>query len=143
MENSIYWLIILAILIFIEIITLGLTTIWFAGGALVAFVVSLFVDNILLELIVFLAVSVALFCFTRPIVIKYVGPKRIKTNYIGVIGKEALVDITIENSKAIGQVTVDGQEWSAKSLNGNVIEQGKVVKIQGIVDAKLIVKEED
>lgn len=143
MENSIYWLIILAILIFIEIITLGLTTIWFAGGALIAFVVSLFVDNILLELIVFLAVSVALICFTRPIVIKYVSPKGIKTNYIGVIGKEALVDITIENSKAIGQVTVDGQEWSAKSLNGNVIEQGKVVKIQGIVDAKLIVKEEE
>ncbi|HBY70682.1 MAG TPA: NfeD family protein, partial [Lachnospiraceae bacterium] len=30
--NSIYWIVILVVLIFIEIITLGLTTIWFAGG---------------------------------------------------------------------------------------------------------------
>ncbi|HHU73982.1 MAG TPA: NfeD family protein [Clostridiales bacterium] len=136
---SIYWLIVLAVLILIEIITLGLTTIWFAGGALVAFIVSLFVDNIILEIILFLLVSFALLYFTRPLVIKHFNPKRTKTNYQGVIGKEAMVTITIDNMNATGQVIVDGQEWSARSLDGNVIEKGTKVKVEGISGVKLIV----
>lgn len=38
--NSIYWLLLIIVLLVIEIITLGLTTIWFAGGALVAFILD-------------------------------------------------------------------------------------------------------
>ncbi|MDF2541855.1 MAG: putative rane protein [Herbinix sp.] len=141
MTNSIYWLIILAVLIFIEIITLGLTTIWFAGGALVAFIVSLFIDNLLLEIVLFIVVSLILLFFTRPVVMRYFIPNRIKTNYEGVIGKEALVILDIDNIKATGQVTVDGVEWSAKSLDNNMIEKGKRVIVQGIVGVKLIVTE--
>lgn len=139
MTNSILWLIILAILILIEILTLGLTTIWFAGGALIAFIVSLFYDNLLVEVILFLIMSMVLLYFTRPLVLKYFNPKRTKTNYEGVIGKEAMVTITIDNMNAVGQVIVDGQEWSAKSLDGNVIGQGTRVKIHGIAGVKLIV----
>lgn len=139
--NSIYWLIVLAVLVFIEIITLGLTTIWFAGGALVAFIISLFYDNLLLELILFLVVSMALLYFTRPVVLKYFNPKRTKTNYEGVIGKEALVIATIDNFNATGQVVVDGQEWSARSLEGIVLEKGTKVIIQGISGVKLMVTE--
>jgi len=137
--NSIYWLIVLAILIFIEILTLGLTTIWFAGGALIAFIVSLFYDNLLIEIILFLIISLVLLYFTRPVVLKYFNPKRIKTNYEGVIGKEALVITTIDNINAVGQVTVDGQEWSAKSLERNIIEKGSTVRVQGITGVKLMV----
>ncbi|HWT27585.1 MAG TPA: NfeD family protein [Mobilitalea sp.] len=139
MMNSIYWLIALAVLIVIEILTLGLTTIWFAGGALVAFIVSLFYDNLLLEIILFLVISMALLYFTRPLVLKYFNPQRTKTNYEGVIGKEALVTATIDNINASGQVTVDGQEWSARSIEGIVIEKGSKVKVQGISGVKLIV----
>lgn len=144
--NSLYWLIVLAILIFIEIITLGLTTIWFAGGALVAFIVSLFYDNLLVEVILFLVVSLALLYFTRPLVLKYFNPKRTRTNYEGVIGKEALVTITINNINAEGQVIVDGQEWSARSQLGNTIEKGTKVMVQSIQGVKLFVtikKEEE
>ena len=74
--NSIYWIIVLAILIFIEILTLGITTIWFAGGALAAFILSLFYDNLILEIIVFLAVSLALLYFTRPVVMKQLNSSR-------------------------------------------------------------------
>lgn len=137
--NSIYWLIVLAILIFIEIITLGLTTIWFAGGALVSFVVSLFYHNLLVEIIIFLIVSLVLLYFTRPLVLKYFNPKRTKTNYEGVIGKEAVVLITIDNINAVGQVSVDGQEWSARSLDGSIIEKGNRVRVQGISGVKLMV----
>jgi membrane protein implicated in regulation of membrane protease activity len=137
--NSIAWLTILAVLIFIEIITLGLTTIWFAGGALVAFIVSLFFDNLLVEIILFLVISLLLLYFTRPYVLKYFNPKRVKTNYEGVVGKEALVTITIDNIKAEGQVIVDGQEWTARSSDGDVIEKGTRVTVRDISGVKLIV----
>ncbi len=139
MTNSIAWLTILAVLIFIEIITLGLTTIWFAGGALVAFIVSLFFDNLLVEIILFLVISLLLLYFTRPYVLKYFNPKRVKTNYEGVVGKEALVTITIDNIKAEGQVIVDGQEWTARSSDGDVIEKGTRVTVRDISGVKLIV----
>ena len=54
--ESYYWLIIMAVLILFEIITLGLSTIWFAFGALAAFVASLLGANIVIQLIVFFAV---------------------------------------------------------------------------------------
>ncbi len=140
MTNSIAWIILLAVLIFIEIITLGLTTIWFAGGALVAFICSLFYDNLLVEIILFLAVSLLLLYFTRPYVIKYFNPKRIKTNYESVVGKEALVTARINNVQGEGQVIVDGQEWSARSASGNILEEGTKVVVQDISGVKLIVK---
>ena len=137
--NSIYWIVILIVLIFIEIITLGLTTIWFAGGALAAFILSLFFDSLLAEIIVFLVVSLLLLYFTRPVILKYFNPKRTKTNYEGVIGKEALVIVPIDNIKATGQVLVDGQEWSAKTADGSRIEKDVKVMVQGITGVKLIV----
>ncbi|MHB8128682.1 MAG: NfeD family protein [Mobilitalea sp.] len=137
--NSVYWLIFLAVLIFIEIMTLGLTTIWFAGGALSAFIASLFFDNLLVEVILFLVVSLVLLYFTRPLVIKYFNPKGTNTNQEGVIGKDAFVIIKVDNMKAVGQVTVDGQEWSARSLEGNMIEKGTKVEVRGISGDNLIV----
>lgn len=139
MVNSIAWLILLAFLIFVEIITLGLTTIWFAGGALVAFIVSLFYDNLLLESILFLAISLALLFFTRPIVKRYFNSTRVKTNYAAVIGKEALVTTTIDNINAIGMAVVDGQEWTARSVNQEVIDKGTKVIVESISGVKLIV----
>ncbi len=143
MTNSIAWLILLAVLLLIEIITLGLTTIWFAGGALVAFIVSLFYDNLLVEIILFLVISVLLLYFTRPYVIKYFNPKRVKTNYEGLVGKEALVTITIDNIHAQGQVIVDGQEWTARSSDSSIIEAGIRVIVQDISGVKLIVKKKE
>ncbi len=142
MTNSMVWLILLAVLLLIEIITLGLTTIWFAGGALVAFIVSLFYDNLLLEIILFIVVALVLLYFTRPYVVKYFNPKRIKTNYEALIGKEALVTIGIDNLLGQGQVIVGGQEWTARSSDGSKIEAGEKVVIKEISGVKLIVKKE-
>lgn len=143
MTHSIYWLIILAVLIFIEIITLGLTTIWFAAGALVAFILSLFFNNLPLEIISFILVSIAMYYFTRPLVLKYFNPKRIKTNYNGVIGKQATVLYSIGTGNMVGKVTVDGQEWTAKSQDGTSIDKGAKVIVQSISGAKLIVKKDN
>lgn len=140
MENPIIWLILLAILILIEIITLGLTTIWFAGGALVAFIVSLFYDNLLLEVILFVVVSLILLFFTRPVVKKYFNSTRTKTNYEAVIGQEALVTGTIDNINNTGWALVNGLEWSARSVNGEIIEKGTKVVVESISGVKLMVR---
>lgn len=140
MMNPMAWLILLALLIFVEIITLGLTTIWFAGGALVAFIVSLFYDNLLLEISLFLVVSLVLLIFTRPVVKKYFNNSRVKTNYEAIIGKEALVTATIDNDRAAGLAVVDGQEWSARSVDGTVIEKGTKVIVKNISGVKLMVR---
>ena len=139
MVNSIAWLILLIFLVFIEIITLGLTTIWFAGGALVAFIVSLFYDNLLLEVILFVVISLVLLFFTRPIVKKFFNSTRTKTNYEAVIGREALVTGTIDNINNAGWAVVNGLEWSARSVNGELIEKGTKVLVESISGVKLMV----
>ena len=144
--NSIYWLIALAVLLVIEIITLGLTTIWFAGGALIALLISLVMDNLILEFVAFLVVSLALLIFTRPFAAKYFNRGRVKTNYEVLIGKEARVTQRIDNFNSTGQVIVNGQEWTARAMKeDSIIELGKRVVVREIAGIKLIVdmKEED
>lgn len=138
---SIIWLVILAVLIIIEIVTLGLTTIWFAGGALVALVVSLLGGPLWLQLLLFLAISVVLLVFTRPLAKKYMNANVQKTNVDSIPGKTGVVIQTIDNLKAEGQVMVDGMEWTAKAEGKERIEEGKVVKVKAVEGVKLIVEE--
>ncbi|MGB8453214.1 MAG: NfeD family protein [Anaerocolumna sp.] len=141
--NSSYWLIALAVFLVIEIITLGLTTIWFAGGALIAFLLSLIVDSLILECVVFLIVSFVLLFFTRPVAQKYFNKQRIKTNYESLIGRDGKVIEKIDNFNNSGQVVVNGQEWTARSLNEqDIIEPGKRVVIRNVSGVKLIVEVE-
>ena len=109
-------------------------------GSLVAFIVSLFYDNLLVEIILFLVISLVLLFFTRPIVKKYFNSTRVKTNYAAIIGKEALVTARIDNMNGTGLAVVEGQEWTARSINGEVIEKGTKVIVEEISGVKLMVK---
>ena len=140
--NSSYWLIALAVFLVIEIITLGLTTIWFAGGALIAFILSLVADSFILEFSAFIIVSFVLLFFTRPIAQRYFNKQRIKTNYESLIGRHGKVIEKIDNFNNSGQVTLNGQEWTARALNNqDIIEPGKRIIIRDIAGVKLIVEE--
>lgn len=137
-----YWLIFLAILIFIEILTMGLTTIWFAGGALVAFILASLNVPVPVQVVAFLVVSVVLIIFTRPLASKYLNKKRVKTNYEGIIGKIVKVTERIDNFNATGAAMVNGQEWTARAdIDGKIIEPGTAVKVVNISGVKLIVTE--
>ena len=69
--QTVYWLILFVILLIIEILTMGLTTIWFAGGALVAFVSGVIGFGLPVQVVAFLIVSVILLVLTRPLAVKY------------------------------------------------------------------------
>lgn len=141
--DSIYWLAALVILLLIEIFTLGLASIWFAGGALVAFLVSLFSGNLILQIVVFIVVSFVLLYFTRPVAVKYFNNKRVKTNYESLEGSTGKVLETIDNFNGTGVVMINGLEWTARSYEDSVvIAKNKKVLIREVSGVKLIVEEE-
>lgn len=139
----IFWMVILILCIVIEVLTLGLTTIWFAAGALVAIFAALLYAPIFVQVILFLLVSLTLLFFTRPIAVKYFNRDRVKTNVESMVGRQAIVIGEIDNVQATGQVTVSGQEWSARSWDDKVrIPAGAVVVVVAISGVKLIVRTE-
>lgn len=137
--DSIIWLIIFLVLLVIEIITLGLTTIWFAAGALVAFATTLFGANQMIQIIVFLAVSVITLVLTRPIAVKYFSKNIVKTNVDELVGKIAQVTKTIEEDE-VGEAVLAGESWIAKSYDGKIIKEGTRVRVVEIRGTKLIVE---
>lgn len=140
-EMVIFWLVVVILSIAVEAITMGLTSIWFAGGALVALAAAALRQPIALQVVLFFAVSVVLLYFTRPIAVKYFNKDRIKTNAESLVGRQAIVISEIDNLQGIGQVTVGGQEWSARSVEDNVkLPVGTVVDIMAINGVKLMVK---
>jgi membrane protein implicated in regulation of membrane protease activity len=139
--EALYWLIGLAVLLFIEIVTLGLTTIWFAGGALVAFIAALLGADLWLQFLCFSLISLILLIFTRPVAVRKLNKNRVKTNYEGLIGKVVKVTKTVDNENQSGEAVVNGQEWTVRSADDNVvIESGTKVKIINIAGVRLIVE---
>ena len=139
---TVLWLIILVVLIIIELLTMGLTTIWFAGGALVATILSIFNVPVSIQVIVFLVVSAVLLYFTRPIAVKYFNKDRVRTNAESLVGRQAIVISEIDNLQGIGQVSIGGLEWSARTRDDNMkLPVGTVATVLAINGVKLIVEE--
>lgn len=142
--QTIVWLGIFVILLIIEILTMGLTTIWFAGGALAAFGAGVIGFGLVVQVVVFVVVSVLLLVLTRPLAVKYFNQERQKTNAESMIGQQALVIEDIDTLQSAGRVEVNGQEWSAKTDEPDgKIEKNKIVVIDGIQGVKLIVRDKE
>ena len=142
--ETMYWLLIFIVLLVIEIGTMGLTTIWFAGGALAAFIMGIIGFGTGVQIAVFSIVSIVLLVSTRPIALKYFNKERQKTNAESLIGKQALVLEEVDTLHNKGVVEVNGQEWSARTEEpSGVIAKNTVVTIEGIQGVKLIIKEKE
>ena len=141
-QMEIIWLALMAVLLIIEIMTLGLTTIWFAAGALFAFLTALLGLNQGIQIGVFVVVSVVLLFFTRPLAVKYFNKDRVRTNAESLVGRQAIVISEIDNLQGIGQVNVGGMEWSARTKeDGVTIPVGTVTTVLAINGVKLVVEE--
>ncbi|MBR4618250.1 MAG: NfeD family protein [Bacilli bacterium] len=135
-----FWFIVLLIMILLEISTVNLVSIWFAIGAFVSCILAYFNDNYILQIIVFLLVSIIMLLLIKPFTKKIKKSPKVATNLDRVIGMEGIVTEEISKNK-IGEVKVDGKKWSA--ISTQTIEKGTVVKIDEIDGVKLIVKKED
>ena len=132
-----FWLALLIIFVVVECFTIGLVSIWFPGGALVAMILAMAGVGAIWQDIV----SGLLLVATRPFVKKYLMNKKVKTNYESVIGEVAKVTESIDNYNQTGVAFVDGKEWTARSTeDAVVIEKGALVKVAAIEGVKLIVE---
>jgi len=138
--QSIFWIIALIAFLVIEIITLGLTSIWFAGGALVAFLAAVLGANIIVQIALFFVVSIVLILVSRPLATKYFNKNRARTNVDALIGKRGFVTAEINNLKGLGEINLSGQIWSARSADESVIVEDAEVEIVSIEGVKAIVK---
>ncbi len=141
LSESMIWLIILVVFVVIELATMGLTTIWFAAGSLVAFLLSVVHAPLAVQIAAFLIVSVVLLYFTRPIAFRYFNQNRTMTNTEALIGKQAVVVSDINNIEGLGRVLVQGKEWTARAeVDEEKIHTGAVVQVTGIEGVKLLVR---
>ncbi len=127
--ETIVWLGIFLVLLVLEIISLGLTTIWFAGGALAAFAAALLGANIIIQAVLFLVIAV-----------KYFNNNLAKTNVENVIGKTAKVSRQIDNVNSLGEAVLEGETWMARSENNEIIAEGTLVTVVAVEGVKLIVR---
>lgn len=141
--ESIIWLILIIVFLIIEIATVGLTSIWLAGGSLAALILNILGVSLVWQVAAFFVVSVVLMIFTRPFAKKYINSNRTKTNYEEVIGKLVKVTEKIDDMNGTGTAVVNGQEWTARAKNPeDIIEAGSIVRVVEIKGVKLIVERE-
>jgi membrane protein implicated in regulation of membrane protease activity len=128
------WLALTVVLAIIEVLTLGLTTIWFALAALVMIFLSFLPIPLVFQIFIFLVISSVLLFFTRPVALKKFKIGRVKTNVDSLAGMHALVIKQITEFDK-GEIKLNGQIWSAKAENNAVINEGvkcEVVRIEGV-----------
>ena len=136
---SIFWLILMVICIVFEIATVGLVSIWFAGGSLIACFLAMANIHVVIQVIVFLIVSLLLLVITKPLAREWINKDRVRTNYEGIIGKVVRVTEKVDNINETGTALINGQEWTARAIDDSIIlEQGEVAQVVNISGVKLI-----
>ena len=138
------WLGIFIIAILVEILTVELVSVWFAGAAFIAFILS-WIPGIPYwgEIISFvLASALLLFCL-RPLTTKLLTRKEVKSNIEELIGKKAKVVKKISELNN-GEIIINGVTWTAVSSEPTIeINEGDIIKIVAINGNKIIVKKID
>lgn len=139
MGPSAFWLAALIIFAVAEALTVGLTSIWFALGALCALVTSVFTDSLAIQIGVFLVVALVTVILLRPFARKHMNTHKVPTNADRIIGAEAVVTEEINNLKGQGLVSVAGTQWTARADGEEVIPKGATVRVLRIEGVKVMV----
>lgn len=140
MPASVIWLILMVVFLIVEGLTVSMVSIWFALGSLAATLLALAVDNVWVQIAVFLAVSAVCLAALRPLSRKWLTGRKQPTNADRVIGAEALVCEPIDNLAGTGAVQVFGQTWTARSESGSAVPVGSKVIVLRIEGVKLFVR---
>lgn len=141
MSPSIFWLILFVVFTLGEAASVGLTSIWFAVGALAALIATGLGASVATQACVCLAVSGLSMMLLRPVVKNYLKPNQHATNADRLVGATAMVTETVDNICNMGAVQINGQIWSATSAHDVIIPEQSKVKILEIQGVKLIVEQ--
>ena len=139
MGGVVFWILLAAALVILEVSTTQLVPIWFAAGALLAAFASLAGAPLPIQLVVFIVCSVVSFVAVRPILIEKVMPKRLESSPERIIGQTGIVREEIDNDREAGRVDADGLSWAARSEDGKPISVGTRVRVGRLEGVRLIV----
>lgn len=137
------WFIVAVVFLIIEAMTYDLVSVWFAASALIMGVVAAIFPEMETwwEIGIFVALSIVLVAATRKLVKKFFKRKKgQETNLELNIGHTAIVVEEIDNLREKGSVKINGLVWSARSENGEVIEEGALVVFKSISGNKAFVE---
>ena len=137
---QIIWLVLLIVFAASEAATVGLTSIWFAAGALIALIAALLGGPVWVQITLFLAVSLLCLAAARPLAKKHLNSRVEHTNADRVLGAQAQVTEDIDNIHGKGAVIIRGMTWSARSEDGGPISAGTMVKVLRIEGVKVFVE---
>ncbi len=139
--NAYFWIIVLIVTVILEALSLNLTAIWFAVGALAALFVRMAGGNFVLQLVIFVILSALSMILLRPFAKKVLKVnQRESTNADRILGQTAVVTVPVDNLHGSGQIKIGGQIWSATSETGEYLAEGASVKIVSITGVKVSVR---
>ena len=138
--GAIVWLIVSAVFFLIEGVTIQLVSTWFAVGSLFAMMTAFIGAPFWVQLLIFLVTSIAVLIIGRPLLMERIKPRKVPTNSDRVIGQIGIVQEQIDNMSQTGRIHVDGLDWTARSLQGEIIPVGEKVIVRHIEGVKLIVQ---
>ena len=134
------WIGIAAFLTAVEIATVQLVSVWFVLGALCAALTTIFTDSIVIQIVVFVSVSLVTLIATRPLVKKAKQKIRpLRTNSDRLIGETGVMFADLNDMHSVGQAKVMGKVWSVKTDNPPQ-QAGDTVRVLAIEGVKLIVE---
>ena len=134
------WVAVTIICVVIESLTLSLTTIWFGISSFVLVFLAFTPIPFGAQLFIFVAMSLVLLIFTRPVVKKKINQKQIATNYERIIGQIAVVTKKI-TALDKGSVKINGMEWTAAVKEDITLEKGSKCIIEEIAGVTAYVKQ--
>lgn len=137
--SVIVWLALMIFFLVVEALTVGVISLWFAGGSLAALLSALAGGPGWLQCTLFIVVSGVLLLGLRPWVRKYMNPRKSATNADAIIGTQGYVIKAIDNVAASGQVKLGGMEWTARSSSGRPIPEGTLIRVDRIEGVKVFV----
>ena len=137
------WVLLIIAFVIGELISVGLTSIWFAAGALAALLLALLGVGPLVQFAVFLIVSIVLLLSTRSWAQRFINSRTQKTNADSIIGQTIRIAERVSNRDQTGMAIVHGQEWTVRARSDDeVIEKDQNAKGVEISGVKLIVEKE-
>ena len=136
----IFWIFIIVSTLIAELATVGLVSLWFTVGGICALICNLLKLSVVIQWIVFIVVSVLGLLLFRSFWVNKMKKEIVPTNADANIGKEVIVTEDIDNLLFKGEVKVNGQLWSAQSLDGEKIDKNSKVVIRKIEGNKVFVE---
>ena len=137
----IIWLSIFVLAIIIEAITSDLTSIWFAGGAMIALIIS-FIPGVAwwIQVIVFIVISTVMILGLRPLAKKLLKTNITNSNIDEMAGKKGIM-VKGYDELNHGEVKINDVVWTAIGADeSKAIPQGTKVVVVAVNGNKLIVR---